>query len=165
MLSDRPAIGMPDAFLPAAFIPSRLSDSTRGLLRRMRTTAVNQRQAPFARPPAPGWLSCELCERPASRPHRRLRLTLVRNNHDQPSSADDDKPDANRDRDHARQGSSASRNEVVPRKDTANLAMLVLLCSDCCALIVGAIDDDEWRRRIDASPANPAMPILSAPGA
>jgi len=25
--------------------------------------------------------------------------------------------------------------------------MLVLLCSDCCALIVGAIDEDEWRRR------------------
>jgi len=43
--------------------------------------------------------------------------------------------------------------------------MLVLLCSDCCALIVGAIDDDEWRKRIDTSPANPPQPMLSSPGA
>lgn len=132
----------------------------------MRTAAVIQRQAPITRPRTPGWLSCELCERPASRPHRRLRLTLVRHHHDQSSSADDNTPpDASRDPDQARHGSSAPRNEVVPHKDIANPAMLVLLCSDCCALIVGAIDDDEWRKRIDASPANPPQPMLSSPGA
>jgi hypothetical protein len=41
--------------------------------------------------------------------------------------------------------------------------MLVLLCSDCCALIVGAIDDDEWRRRIDALSPGTAPPMLTAP--
>src|SRR5690242_20152278 len=88
------------------------------------------KQLLIARPRAPEWLSCELCERPASRPHRRLRLTLVRNSGDSPSDATGDE-----------------RSSV----EAANPAMLVLLCSDCCALIIGVIDEDEWRRRTDDS--------------
>jgi len=106
-----------------------------------------QNQYSVTRPRTPGWISCELCERPASRPHRRLRLTLVRHN------GGDDPPDA--------VGDSAS-----PREG-GNHAMLVLLCSDCCALIVGAIDDDEWRRRMNDSLApidRPQLPPPSPPG-
>jgi hypothetical protein len=111
---------------------------------------MTQPQAPIARPRAPGWLSCELCERPASRPHRRLRLTLVRHNqeehpHDRAGRVADLCPDG------------------VPRKDAANPAMLVLLCSDCCALIVGTIDDDEWRKRINESPSRGHLPMIAPP--
>jgi hypothetical protein len=88
--------------------------------------STTEKQYSITRPRAPGWLSCELCERPASRPHRRLRLTLVRHNGDDPSEA---------------------IAEHAPSGEAANPATLVLLCSDCCALIVGSIDEDEWRRR------------------
>jgi hypothetical protein len=136
---------------------------------------MTQPQAHIARPRAPGWLTCELCERPASRPHRRLRLTLVRHNEEQPSYGPGDDPQLDRpDRqdadgardsadDQARQGVALPRSETVARKDAANPAMLVLLCSDCCALIVGAIDDDEWRKRINDSPSRDNLPMLPPP--
>ncbi len=103
---------------------------------------VPQDQYSVTRPRAPGWISCELCERPASRPHRRLRLTLLRRDGDDPSDA---------------VGDGASPREA------GNPAMLVLLCSDCCALIVGAIDDDEWRRRTNDSLAQTNRPQLPPP--
>jgi hypothetical protein len=132
----------------------------RGKSRRVMT----QPKAHIARPRAPGWLTCELCERPASRPHRRLRLTLVRHNEEQaahgpgndrqrdrpdPQDADGARNSAN---DQTRPAVGVPRSAVAPRKDAANPAILVLLCADCCALIVGAIDDDEWRKRILDSP-------------
>jgi hypothetical protein len=103
---------------------------------------TTENQYSFPRPRAPGWLSCELCERPAARPPRRLRLTLVRHDADDP-------PDAI--------GDGASPREA------GDSAMLVLLCGDCCALIVGVIDDDEWRRRTNDSPAPINRPQLSPP--
>jgi hypothetical protein len=41
--------------------------------------------------------------------------------------------------------------------------MLVLLCADCCALIVGSIDDDEWRKRTGDSPSRDQRPTLPLP--
>jgi hypothetical protein len=129
----------------------------------------------IARPRAPGWLSCELCERTASRPHRRLRLTLVRHSEEQQSPDHDDRPGDDRPHNQpnphgAERGSDPAdtrdrQARDVARKDAANPATLVLLCSDCCALIVGAIDDDEWRRRIDHSPARADLAQLPSPNA
>jgi hypothetical protein len=110
----------------------------------------------IARPRAPGWLSCELCERPASRPHRRLRLTLIRHKDDQ--IADDRTVSTPASRDNG-----VLRREAVQRRDAANFAMLVLLCADCCALIVGTIDDDEWRRRLDNAPSHGNLAMLPPP--
>ena len=104
--------------------------------------STTEKQYAIVRPRAPGWLSCELCERPASRPHRRLRLTLVRHSGDDPSPAIGDN---------------------VSSGKTAHPAMLVLLCSDCCALIVGAIDEDEWRRRTNDSLTTTNRPQLPPP--
>ena len=95
----------------------------------------------ITRPRAPGWLSCELCERPASRPHRRLRLTLVRHQGADPCDSIAD---------------AASGEAAHP-------AMLVLLCADCCAVIVGTIDDDEWRRRTHDSLTTMNRPQLPPP--
>jgi len=41
--------------------------------------------------------------------------------------------------------------------------MLVLLCSDCFALIVGAIDEDEWRQRTIDSLTTTNRPQLQPP--
>ena len=129
----------------------------------------------IARPRAPGWLSCELCERTALRPHRRLRLTLVRHSEEQQSPDRDERPCDDRphnqpDRHSAERGSGPAdptdrQARGLAHKDAANPATLVLLCSDCCALIVGAIDDDEWRRRIDRSPARADLAQLTSPDA
>lgn len=116
----------------------------------------------IARPRAPGWISCELCERPASRPHRRLRLTLVRDGEVQ--IADDRANDIDSRAPNYRDN-GVPRRETVPRNYAANFAMLVLLCADCCALIVGTIDDDEWRRRLDDSPSPGNLSMLPPPPA
>jgi len=113
--------------------------------------AVTQSNAPITRPRAPGWLGCELCERPASRPHRRLRLTLVRHNDDDHGDSDDSVRETDR------------QTSRVPPHDAATQVMLILLCSDCCALIVGTIDDDEWRRRTIGTPAPDEVPMLPPP--
>jgi hypothetical protein len=76
------------------------------------------------------------------RPPRRLRLTLVRHDADNPPGAI---------------GDGASPREA------GDSAMLVLLCADCCALIVGVIDDDEWRQRTNDSLAPINRPQLSPP--
>jgi hypothetical protein len=84
---------------------------------------------------APLWLGCELCERAASWPHRRLRPTLVRQDQSAPPAA-------------------ASDAAVQPA--------LILLCPDCCALLLNAIDDDEWRRRIGAPASVAAVAARAA---
>jgi len=104
--------------------------------------STTEKHYSIIRPRAPGWLSCELCERPASRPHRRLRLTLLRHSGNDPAEAIGD---------HASSG------------EPADPAMLVLLCSDCCALIVGAIDEDEWRQRTIDSLTTTNRPQLQPP--
>jgi hypothetical protein len=116
----------------------------------------------IARPRAPGWISCELCVRPASRPHRRLRLTLVRHNKDQIA---DDRANDNDSRAPNYRDNGVPGREAVPRNDAANFAMLVLLCADCCALIVGTIDDDEWHRRLNDSPSRGNLSMLLPPPA
>ena len=106
-----------------------------------KNASTTKRQDSIARFRAPGWITCELCERPASRPPRRLRLTLVRH-------SDDDAID-----------------DPAALRENAHSAMLVLLCSDCCALIVGAISEDEWRRRTNDSLARTALAHLPPPSA
>jgi hypothetical protein len=85
-----------------------------------------------ARRRAPQWLGCELCERPASSPLRRLRPTLVRHDHDDPAAA------------------------APPSAMASVQPALILLCPDCYDLLVNAIDDDEWRRRLASDPDGPA---------
>jgi hypothetical protein len=104
-----------------------------------------------------------------------LRLTRVRHREEQPLTNHDQEPGDDRPQHQPELHSATSvsgpadqRDRQTPgaaRKDATHPAMLVLLCSDCCALIVGAIDDDEWRRRIDHSAPHTNLAMLPSPAA
>lgn len=76
---------------------------------------------------APDWVQCELCERKG--PRLPARFVMAVNEEE------------------------AGQEQAPAEQAPAESNTLVLLCVDCSALVDGAIDANEWRRRTNPRPA------------
>lgn len=79
---------------------------------------------------APDWVQCELCQRKGS--HLPARFVMA---------IDDEEAEAKIDA------------EADPEAKAPAASALRLLCVDCSALVEGAIDAAEWKRRTNFCPA------------